>query len=309
MYDGKWYITHPGSSGVLGLLLLLLGVFFILISVGAFAAGWSGNYGAAGLPGMLLMIIFLSGIGVVTLLLGKWCLKTGRRLFAISRIDWVRSIIQSRTVPFVLYLRSFKDDPLAGVIVEPYNMPGVPDVTHVTTEEEILASVVRKFGMPIAVGIPGEGLPQLGFNRIYLSDEEWQKEVRDLMGRAQLVIMRAGNTRGFLSEFEWAVGRLSPERLILLLPFHAGQNKNNRSFITIFHEQGDEYTMFREEADRVLKDKQRKMPPHFLGRGVSGASLSGMILFDPDWTPRVYQFVGTSIKKALKSGMNYVRLT
>ena len=85
----------------------------------------------------------------------------------------------------VLYLRSFTDDEAAG---RRYGK---------LTEEEQLAKALAWFGPLLAVGHPGERLPHVGAQRIYLADDVWQPRVTELMKTASLVVIRTGSSQGF----------------------------------------------------------------------------------------------------------------
>jgi hypothetical protein len=105
----------------------------------------------------------------------------------------------------VVYLRSFDDDQSAARI------------RGKLTEEEHLALVLKQIGPFVAVGRPGESLPELGASRVYLGDESWQQAVDQLLRSARLVLIRTGSTTGLGWEVERAVRVLTPERLVLLV--------------------------------------------------------------------------------------------
>ena len=86
------------------------------------------------------------------------------------------------------------------------------------TEEEQLVGVLSEIDPVVAVGRPGERLPELGATREYIG-EDWQQYVIQLMGRARLVVVRAGATPGVTWELSEAGTRVSPDRLVLLVPF------------------------------------------------------------------------------------------
>lgn len=67
-------------------------------------------------------------------------------------------------------------------------------VLGMQTEEEQLAEVMDQVGPFLAVGKPGESLPEVGAARIYVGDDEWQHRVSELMSQARLVVLRAGET-------------------------------------------------------------------------------------------------------------------
>ncbi|MGZ8265453.1 MAG: hypothetical protein ACXWUI_15050 [Burkholderiales bacterium] len=113
--------------------------------------------------------------------------------------------LASKDRPPVVYLRSFDDDRSAA------SMRGK------LTEEEHLALVLRQIGPFVAVGRPGESLPEVGASRVYLPDESWQQAVDQLLCTARLVVIRTGSTTGLAWEIERAVRVLTPERLVVLV--------------------------------------------------------------------------------------------
>lgn len=89
--------------------------------------------------------------------------------------------------------------------------------------EERLVSVAHGVGPMIALGRPGEHLPQIGAARIYVphadGDARWKAVVTDLCRQAGLVIIQIGPaTPGLLWEIENVPKLVLPERLIIYLP-------------------------------------------------------------------------------------------
>ncbi|MGB8510593.1 MAG: hypothetical protein WCD76_19635 [Pyrinomonadaceae bacterium] len=203
----------------------------------------------------------------------------------------------------VLFLRSFRDDKKTSRVIEKNSdfrrsfgktklamyVPGVPgDLTFssVTTEEEMLANELKRIGPCIAVGSPGERLPPLGMARMYFENEHWEEGVREYIERADLVVMRAGVTDGFLRELRMAVKFLEPKRLLILLPSGI---ENEQAVVP--DEPGGP-TTFREIAGKIL---QRELPV-LSGGEMSEGSLAGIIWFESDWTPKIKMFEGGTIK-------------
>jgi uncharacterized RDD family membrane protein YckC len=106
------------------------------------------------------------------------------------------------------------------------------------TEEEELAYALNWIGPTIAVANPAEILPPAGIPRLRLDPENWQAEVRSLLRRAQLVVVRCGSSRissdgywptdrsegvsgGIGWELSAAISEVHPDKLILLSPFDA----------------------------------------------------------------------------------------
>ena len=103
----------------------------------------------------------------------------------------------------------------------------------------------------VAVGKPGEKLPELGAARMYLQDSEWKDKVHDLMSRASLVVLRAGRTDGLWWEAQMAAAIVKPERLVFLLPYQRAQ-----------------YQLFRSNAETIFG---RRLPDYPQGKKESAA--------------------------------------
>ena len=123
--------------------------------------------------------------------------------------------------PPVLYLRSFRDDGRLSVI--PGTGPGrylawlfswwLP--YNVTTPEQALADALKSVGPVIAIGKPGEPLPELGAARMYVDDSVWRTTVDDLMRSAALVVIQSSDTPNLLWEVEHAIRVASPHRVVI----------------------------------------------------------------------------------------------
>ena len=54
------------------------------------------------------------------------------------------------------------------------------ELISVRTPEQELADILEHVGPVVAVGKPGEPLPELGAARLYVSHDEWQGKVHDV---------------------------------------------------------------------------------------------------------------------------------
>lgn len=198
--------------------------------------------------------------GALLFLGGRMAILRGRKLILVSSPVAYPSRDDHRAP--VLYLRSFQDDPLTARI---------PPTPRIQTEEEMLTNVLREVGPVTAIGRPGGPLPEVGASRFYVSDAEWQQAVTDLLGRAVLVVARAGATDGLLWELEQIVSHVDPTRLVLLLPF-----------------QGDEYETFRARSAIFPHGLPEYFTIRAWARGeLDGLSLYALVRFDEDWTPHL----------------------
>jgi hypothetical protein len=190
--------------------------------------------------------------------LGYRCLRRGRQLVAIS----AEEVLQKDSRPYVLYLRSFSDDVVTNEADTIVGMQGTSGPTVTATEEEQLVQAFNLLGPVIALGLPGEDLPPTGAARKYVaSNEDWKDIVSQYISQARLIVIRAGNGPGFWWELETVINLVSPNRLLILVPFSKEQ-----------------YQAFRERAETFLP---RKLP-EYDGKQSYG-TLKGCICFRNDW--------------------------
>jgi hypothetical protein len=147
--------------------------------------------------------------------LAAWRLwRRSQRLMAINAVE----AMQTDPRPPVLYLRSFKDD---GETLfdseESHTMTRAHRWLEATTVEQQSAGALSAVGPVVAVGRPGEPLPELGAARLYVAHEAWQGEVRSLMGRATLVVVRVGSSPGVLWEVDQVLEHVPRRRVIFAI--------------------------------------------------------------------------------------------
>ncbi len=216
-----------------------------------------------------LVGVLLAVAGALTLLLATKLLRQGRKHLV--------SILSLGTVPagdFVIYLRSFTDDTrLTKVKLAQRSSTGPPVTVAVPrTEEEQLRAAVRPFGQLVAVGRPGEALPELGAQRGYLRGDSWQDAVVAMMREARLVLLVAGLSQSLRWEMATAVANVSPQQLVLLIPMGT-----------------EEYEVFRRELAETFP---RGLPSYPQGKRSDKYRhrIAGAIHFDDRWIPRFVRF-------------------
>jgi hypothetical protein len=84
--------------------------------------------------------------------------------------------------------------------------------------EESIADQLRPFGPLVAIGKPGETLPQLGASRNYYSGSEWQAAALELMREAVLIVVIAGLSPGLRWELEALAHAGHQSKLLVLMP-------------------------------------------------------------------------------------------
>jgi hypothetical protein len=154
-----------------------------------------------GLPKLILLA------AAVVLARAIW--RVGRRLNLQRQNE-----IVFRGRPPMLLLRSFADD-VDGI---PPNML-IPRLFRRRKRiEEVIGKELTRSGPFVAIGKPGERLPQLGASRLYIADSEWQKVVQSFIAKSDLVIVIAGKTHWVQWELANVIGQGRITKLIIVFP-------------------------------------------------------------------------------------------
>jgi hypothetical protein len=156
-------------------------------------------------------------IGVFLLARALW--RVGRRLNRRRRNE-----IILRDKPPVLLLRSFTDD-VAGI---PSNMLISRLFRRRKRLEETIGQQLTGAGPFVAIGRPGERLPQLGASRLYLDDSEWQAVVEAFIARSDLIIMIAGKTQWIQWELANVLKQDRIAALLIVFPRITEADRNER---------------------------------------------------------------------------------
>ena len=80
-----------------------------------------------------------------------------------------------------------------------------------------MADILGRVGPVVAIGKPGEPVPQLGAARLYVAHDVWQSRVIELMAIAGLVVVRVGSSPGVLWEIEQALAHVPRQRLVFAI--------------------------------------------------------------------------------------------
>jgi hypothetical protein len=210
--------------------------------------------------------IILSIIAIVIFIKLLKLYLLGKKHLALS-VDQILAVDHR---PPVVYLRSFQDDSKAAAVMS----GGVPfwalvGLASKKTEEEMLVDQLTPFGPVIAIGRPGEELPELGAARMYVDSSVWHNEVEAQLDKAALVVLRLGSTEGLWWELEHSIGKIKPERFIVIVP----HIRDRAKLQTIY--------------DRACSHFPKSLPPFSSARKLHGrtGSLRGFIYFDADWAP------------------------
>ena len=158
--------------------------------------------GIVGLVGGMVASLIWTG--------GKSLVFRSKRHFAVSATEK----LEKDARPPVVYLRSFTDDEQ---LAQSYGQAQFVPM-NLSSREEMIGRLMNQIGPFVAIGRPSEELPTPGAARMYLSDDRWKSEVDLLLQNACLVLIRAGRSEGLWWEFHQVFYRVSPERLVLVVP-------------------------------------------------------------------------------------------
>jgi hypothetical protein len=187
----------------------------------------------------------------------------GRRMRAGSA---ERALAEDSRAPIV-YLRPFGADGAEIGQRMSSRVRIAPSGQVVRTYEERLARALRTIGPFVAVGNPTERLPRLGAARMYAADEDWQAAVGELIGRAAVVLLHAGEGGGFAWEVRHVTECGAAERVILSLPLDVKRSKRSRQ---------ERYDAFRSQFGHLF--------PQPLPETIGYCQFA---YFDADWTPQL----------------------
>ena len=195
----------------------------------------------------------------------------GSRLYNRSRRYGLRlaaDIEAIDTRPPILYLRSFADDAQTEQPAK-FNISFIP-LWGMRTHEESLVDILSSAGPVIAVGRPGEELPEIGAARFYVEADQWHRRVAEEIERASFVVLRPQVTEGLIWESEHLVQSVQPAKLLILVT------------------KSDAYEAFARRGASF----PRGLPPESFGigpgilRGDPSCDINGLVCFEADWTAR-----------------------
>ena len=283
-------VAHVAASGLIVLLAGLNDVP-LLTSAKARRGAWQK------LLGFTLIIVCFAYVGLMDMPAFKfvddiwWIEFPSLAVFLVSahlgfkflRSGWKYDVVPAEQLlardprPPVVYLRSFEADSElflrpAGFWSKVSNVLFGYMVTF--SPEQELAEVLNRVGPVIAIGKPGEPLPELGAARLYVSDADWKAKVTDMIARSRLVIIRTGSTPNLQWEIEQTMTRV-PRRQILFVSL--GDAKKTAPF--------DQY--FEQRFGPVIKSTTAVDAPVYIKLISIGKYMHGRIIsFDESLQPR-----------------------
>ncbi len=279
---GAWLLA--AHLFAFGLIVLLAGLKNVplLTSARAQRGAWRK------LGGSTLIILCLAVAGFVDMSASKfldekwWLSLPGLAAFLISarigfqllRSGWKYDVVPAEQLlaadprPPVVYLRSFEAD--SEIVLRPDGfwkraMTVFFDYAVTFSPEQELAEILNRVGPVIAIGKPGEPLPELGAARLYVGDADWKAKVTDWMARSGLVLIRTGSTPNLHWEIEQAMTRV-PRRQILFV--NLGDAKKTAAF--------DQY--FEQRFGPVIRPTTAAEAPVWMKLVSSGRVVAGKII-------------------------------
>ena len=221
------------NAAALGLILLLTGLRQLSPRRNARVRhGIAVKWIAANLLLIILAAVMLEDAGAVDLEQIPWYLLfalipvfvlLSRSSFRLLRSGWkydassAQDAVSRDPRPPVLYLRSFGADSQILVGEEGrFSIATFFNYTATLSPEQELALILGQLGPVVAIGRPGERLPELGAARRYVSDDEWRDVVTTWMSEAALVVFRAGETESVWWEIEQALTRCPRQRVVIV---------------------------------------------------------------------------------------------
>jgi len=204
--------------------------------------------------------------------LGVLLVRHGWKYNVLGALD----VVAADARPPVVYLRSFQDDVkapvggLSGVFLKAASW-----FFPVGFEQE-LAAIMNRLGPFVAVGRPGERLPELGANRFYFTDDEWRSRVSALVAHAQLTVILCGPTPNLWWEIDHVFASAPPRRVVLIIPERGARTRRVEQ-------------QLEERLRRPGSLRDERPPAGFiswlLGRD---QAIGKVVCFADDWTPAVY---------------------
>lgn len=201
-----------------------LGMIFSFTGLGAIALAAAWFLGGAVLPiflpeDPLVDAIYADGDWkFFSILVGAPCAAGALWLGRSLRQPSARELLEADRRAPILLLRSFKDDEAKLASRNAFVRLLFMGMSGRIRLERAIAPELNRLGPFIAIGEPGERLPDLGAARDYVPHDAWQARVIGWMDAARRVVIIVGRTEGVLWELRQAAERRKFDRMIALLP-------------------------------------------------------------------------------------------
>ena len=136
------------------------------------------------------------------------------------------------------------------------------------TSEEQLTQYFKRFGLVVAIGKPGEKLTTLGASRVYVTNEEWQQTVIDLLKESQIILLQPSTTNGVWWEIDKVIKECKPENVILCMV---------------------NYRKHQEYYENFFRRLKTIKPEIEIPRSIGNDTQTSFITFGKDWQPHILQ--------------------
>lgn len=148
---------------------------------------------------------------IIAMIAGMGALLESRRVLQLD----ANALLAADRRKLILLLRSFRDEKLMS-----YQLARTPlgDISVARRFEQGVAGALGAFGPLVAIGKPGDQLPQIGAARTYLTSDEWRPAVIRWMNEALMIAMIAGATEWIRWELRQILELGHVRRLVILLP-------------------------------------------------------------------------------------------
>ena len=289
--DSKPADAYPQSSPLKGGLLFVFGIGLLTISLSCFFFALIVLRSRGELPIDRWWIVIAWVTAFFSLVWGMISVNHGRRLMTPTLNEQLEGNQNEGTgdarpftfdgfAPYTLYLRCFRDDSKLSAT----RMPELSDkniAISFVNEEESLAHALSGIGHGLAIGKPREDHPPLGIQRLYVSDDKWEKTVEEAMLNARLVVIKAIESEdradGLWIDLKMAAKVLKPEQLVILLPFAIAPTDS------LFPKNNDAYDIFRKTMEEFLPCRL----PGYYGTRLLHMNLTGFLYFEKNWNPKI----------------------
>jgi hypothetical protein len=241
----------------LGLTLFLLGSISMLL----FRYGSVMGMSLGDLPiGIYAIFIAMAALGIRIMTQGKKL-----------RTKDAETILEEGERPIFLYLRSFALDEQDAK--QEITLPGGLSAP-INPWETGLSAAFGKVGDMVGIGRPGEKLATTGAARLYVTDDEWQDKVLELVEKSDLVVWTYGATEGLRWEITRLVSSIPPEKLVLAMPF---------------------WNLKMSKREEIWEEARERFSAVFPKPLPDGVGNSLFVAFDENWTPSWVETVPPSL--------------
>lgn len=150
--------------------------------------------------------------------------------FQKAEIIDAKSIISENKEKPILFLRPFKSDS------DPFLLFSLNAIAYIKTDEQLIASHMSKKGPCIAIGNPDDKDGVLGFSRIYVPNNKWKTQFHEYLQESSYVILSLGSTNGVLWELNQVLKKISPEKIIIYIPWKNMKQKKRENLWNCFRQ-------------------------------------------------------------------------